>query len=72
MDVEKIIRVLGYIVYTALWSPVIILTLVVAPIVWLAMFVRAGLPAKDGINACTTALKNSVQHDINFIQTGKW
>lgn len=72
MDVEKVIRVLGYIVYTALWSPVIVLALVITPVVWIAMYVRAGRPIKEGIETWARALLNNIHHDIDFIQTGKW
>lgn len=72
MDVEKIIRVLGYIVYTALWSPVIVLALVVMPFVWAAICIRAGWSAKEGFIVYMQALRVGIQHDMNFIQTGKW
>lgn len=72
MDVEKIIRVLGYIVYTALWLPVIVLAIVITPIVWIAMYVRAGRPVKEGIDTWRRAFMEGIQHDMEFIQTGKW
>lgn len=72
MDVEKVIRILGYIVYTALWSPVIILTLLFGPIVWIALYMRAGLPIKAATDTFARALLNNIHHDMDFIRTGKW
>lgn len=72
MNVEKVIRVLGYIVYTALWSPVIVLALVVVPVVYAAMWVRAGLPIKECLTAIKGQLMNGIRHDMEFIETGKW
>lgn len=72
MDVEKFIRVLGYIVYTALWSPIIILALVFLPVVWIALCIRAGLPIKEGIDGYAQALLRGIHHDMDFIRTGKW
>lgn len=72
MSVEKVIRVLGYIVYTALWLPVILLALLILPIVWIAMFARAGRPVKEAIDAYVQALRANIHHDMEFIRTGKW
>lgn len=72
MNVEKIIRVLGYIVYAALWSPVIVLCLVVLPVVWLVTFMRSGMSAKEAMALYAMSLKASIQHDVNFIRTGIW
>lgn len=72
MNVEKIIRVLGYIVYTALWTPIIVLAVVVAPVVCLAMCVRAGLPIGQCLETLKRLLVNTIQHDRDFIRTGKW
>lgn len=72
MTVEKFIRILGYIVYVALWSPVIVLSLIILPFVWAYMYVRAGYGVKEGIIACSKALKIGVQHDMEFIRTGVW
>ena len=68
MTVEKFIRILGYIVYAALWSPVIVLILIIGPIwtliktksLWLTRTL-----AKDG-------LKAGIAHDMHFIKTGEW
>lgn len=72
MNVEKIIRVLGYIVYVALWSPFIVVCLVVLPVVWLVTFMRSGMTAKEAMELYAKSLKVSFQHDANFIRTGIW
>lgn len=72
INVEKVIRVLGYIVYSILWMPVIILAAVVVPIVWLAMSIREGSSVKDAAEQLLQLLKSSIEHDIEFIKTGKW
>ncbi len=72
INVEKVIRVLGYIVYTILWSPIVILGLVVLPIVTFCWGLRIGLTIRESIQWYTNMLKTSVQHDINFIKTGVW
>lgn len=72
MNVEKVIRVLGYIVYLALWSPIIVLCLTVMPLVWVMMHIRAGRSAKEGIKQYKDALMSSIRHDVEFIRTGKW
>ena len=72
INVEKVIRVLGYIVYTIIWSPVIILCLTIIPIVYSANYIKNGEPIKNVVTMYKNALLNGVQHDVNFIQTGKW
>jgi hypothetical protein len=68
MTVEKFIRILGYVVYVALWSPVIVLILVALP-VWVAIKTRSlsltWMLVKDG-------LKMNWKHDMMFINTGVW
>lgn len=72
MDVEKIIRVLGYIVYMLLWSPFIVLSILALPIVILAVDLREGRSVKGSFMAIKTMFEEIVRHDIEFIQTGKW
>lgn len=72
MTVEKFIRILGYVVYVALWSPVIVLILLVAPVVWPIVFMRAGMTFKESINLFGIAIKNSIRHDMEFIRSGVW
>jgi hypothetical protein len=72
MDVGKIIRILGYTVYTALWLPIIVLTIVAAPLMVLAIDVRAGRPIGGSVNGICSMFKESIQHDIEFIRTGTW
>lgn len=72
MNVEKIIRVLGYIVYTALWLPIIVLAIVSAPIVVLAVDLRLGQSIKGSINSLKDIFVDAVRHDVEFIRTGKW
>ena len=68
MTVEKFIRILGYVVYAALWSPVIVLALIVLPIAYMIMF--RSVP--DGLAVYKTALKAGIHHDVEFIKTGVW
>ena len=72
MNVEKVIRVLGYIMYTILWSPVIAITLIVLPFIWVAMYVRAGRPIGEALANMRCAIMAGIQHDMNFIKTGQW
>lgn len=72
MNVEKFIRTLGYVVYVALWSPVIVLIALVAPIVGLIVYMRIGLTFKDAVRALGCCVVNGIQHDMEFIRTGKW
>lgn len=68
MTVEKFIRILGYIVYAALWSPVIVLGLVILPVVFMIMFKSI----KEGLSVYMMALKMNINHDMEFIRTGVW
>lgn len=68
MTVEKFIRILGYIVYAALWSPVIVLGLVILPVVFIIMFKSI----KEGLSVFRSALKYNIYHDMEFIRTGVW
>ena len=72
MRVEQIIRALGYTVYVALWSPIIVLVLLIAPIAWFAVLTQAGVKPAEGTKAFWTALMNGIRHDIEFIKTGVW
>lgn len=72
MNIEKVIRVLGYLLYTALWMPVIVLAIVITPIVWIAMYIRSGAPVKKCIKNLKDALVSGIKHDMTFIRTGKW
>lgn len=68
MTVEKFIRILGYIVYVALWSPVIVFIMVALP-AWVAIKTRSisltWMLLKDG-------LKTGIKHDMMFINDGVW
>ena len=68
MTVAKIIRILGYIVYVALWSPVIVLTLIVIPL-WVA-FKTKSIPMVGVV--IEYGLKSGINHDKKFIETGVW
>lgn len=68
MFVEKFIRILGYIVYVALWAPVIVLTLVVLPL-WLALKTKS-IPLV--LSVLEYGLKAGFNHDKKFIETGVW
>ena len=72
MDVAKIIRILGYIVYTSLWMPVILLVAVIAPIWVTFMCIRDEMPVSTGWHWMCQAIKGSIAHDMNFIKTGVW
>ena len=68
MNVEKFIRVLGYIVYAALWSPVIVFAMIVGPFVSMIMFKSI----KGGLTVYKMALESGFKHDMEFIKTGVW
>lgn len=72
MKVEKIIRVLGYTVYTALWLPAIVFCIVAMPIVYAAIWARHGWPIKEGLKEFKKLLVENIRHDVEFIQTGRW
>lgn len=72
INVEKAIRVLGYITYTILWSPIIIVGAVLVPIVYIAWGIRSGRGIKDSVKDLIRAQKAAVEHDMNFIKTGEW
>ena len=68
MNVEKFIRILGYIVYVALWSPVIILISILLPVWVLIKTESLSLTwwlLKDGV-------KTGIRHDMEFIKNGVW
>lgn len=68
MTVEKFIRILGYIAYVVLWSPVIILSLIVLPL-WLAYKTKS-IPMVGAV--LDYGLKAGMNHDRKFIETGVW
>lgn len=68
MNVEKIIRILGYIVYAALWSPVIVLGMIVLPIGFMIMFRSIA----EGWSVWKMGLKAGIRHDMEFIKSGVW
>ena len=72
LNVEKVIRLLGYIVYVILWLPVILVGLVVFPIIALLFAIKYRLGVKAIMQAYLKLLKAGFNHDINFIQTGIW
>lgn len=72
LNVEKIIRVMGYIVYNIFWLPIVIPVLVLAPIMVLIMGIRNGWKIKTVMQEYFKELKNSFEHDKNFIKTGEW
>lgn len=71
-NVEKFIRILGYIVYVMLWSPVIVLALVILPILALYKGLKIGMTVEQITKGYLESLKFSVMHDVNFIKTGEW
>lgn len=68
MTVEKFIRILGYIIYTILWLPVIVLGLIILPMVYIVIFKSI----KDGLYIFMKAIKANINHDMEFIKTGIW
>lgn len=68
MTVEKFIRILGYIIYAVLWSPVIALCMVIMPVVFMIMFKSVS----EGWSLWVMGLKAGIRHDMEFIQTGVW
>lgn len=68
MTVEKFIRILGYIVYAALWSPVIVLCLIVLPIAYMIAFKSI----TNGLAVYKMGLKSGINHDMEFIKSGVW
>ena len=72
MNVAKFIRLLGYILYTVLWLPVIVVVLVLFPIVEILLAIRAGTPVKEAVKAIKTYVTDSIKHDMKFIKTGEW
>jgi hypothetical protein len=72
MDVTKFIRILGYGVYVLLWLPVILITLVLAPVALLVTKLIIRLPFKVVYEMYLVGLKMGLKHDKNFIETGEW
>lgn len=68
MTVEKFIRILGYIVYALLWSPVIVLGIIILPIVNIIIFKSITL----GLRVFAYGVKSGINHDMAFIETGVW
>lgn len=67
-DVAKFIRILGYGVYTIMWSPVILLILIGSPI----FLMIEGMEFKDCVEFMKVNVKESLKHDRHFIDTGEW
>lgn len=72
MNVEKVIRILGYIVYTALWSPVIVVITPIAFVAFMVMAKRLGMTTREGLKMTGQSFKAGIQHDMHFIKTGVW
>lgn len=71
-NVEKFIRILGYIVYVMLWSPVVIIALIILPILALIQGLKIGMTIKQIAEGYWESLKFSIKHDVDFIKTGEW
>ena len=67
MDVAKFIRILGYIMYVILWSPVIVLTLL---ILFIMNITTIGF--RNTLIFFKAKLKESHDHDMKFINEGVW
>ena len=72
LNVEKAVRVLGYIMYTILWSPIIIVGLVIVPIVYIAWGIRSGRRIRDIVGDLIRSHNAALKHDMHFIKTGEW
>lgn len=72
MSTKILIRAIIYILRTILWSPVIILGLLVTPIVWLVLLKRAGMSTKESLKAWGRKLMEGIRYDMYVIRTGKW
>ena len=72
LNVEKIIRILGYIMYTVFWTPFIILVMVTAPIMLLVIALRNGMKIWTVMRWYLSKLKEGFDHDKRFIETGVW
>lgn len=59
-NVEKVIRVLGYIVYTILWSPVIVLYITIMPFIYGGMCIRNDKPIGNLFTMFKDTLVNQV------------
>lgn len=71
-DVAKLIRILGYIVYVILMSPMILITLIIAP-TWLYYEMsQMGATKEEYKHTLKKLFKMSIEHDMNFIKTGVW
>lgn len=72
MDTAKLIRAIGYIAYTALWMPIILLCVVIMPIWVTIACIRAELPVINGLTWFVQSLMQGIMHDMNYIKTGEW
>lgn len=72
MDVAKLIRTIGYIVYTIIWSPIVILALVSLPIVALALCWGHRITLGVTFKCMANLLKKGYAHDMKFINEGVW
>lgn len=71
-NVDKIIRLLGYVVWTILWLPHTILMVTVVPIMVLLDAVREGTWIPAVMREYFKGLVKSLRHEWDFIHTGKW
>ena len=72
MNVEKFIRILGYIVYVILWSPILVVLTPVLAIFMTVVYMQAGLTIKEAMHATGKAYMAGIRHDAHFIKTGVW
>ena len=72
MNAKTFIRMFIYVLRVALWSPVIVLGLVITPFVWLRIFTKAGYTVGECGKAWWKALMNGIKYDMYHIKTGEW
>ena len=72
MNIEKFIRILGYIVYVTLWAPMLVIITPIATIAFVAIYTRLGFTFKETCTLYAKSMKNSILHDMEFIRTGIW
>ena len=66
------IRGFAYLLWVILWSPVVILGLIITPFIWIRVYKQAGLTVRECMAGWTQALINGIKSDLHCIRTGEW
>lgn len=72
MDIAKVIRVIGYIVWNIIWAPVILLYITITPIVAIGLTVRDGRSIKKCLRQIKRTWTDSNARGAKFIKNGEW